>query len=57
MKPEDLLKEWPHMDFLMAETLIKLHEAGKLRKMAESWPELEQKNIETNKEDGKGKSE
>ena len=34
-----LLKTYPWMDHLMAETLVKAHENGTLATQAESWPE------------------
>jgi hypothetical protein len=37
MDPRNLLIQYPWMDHLMAESLIKAHEAGTLQALAETW--------------------
>ena len=38
--PEDLIRIYPWMDHMLAETLIKAHENGTLAERVKSWPEV-----------------
>ena len=45
MDPHSLIKVYPWLDYMMAETLIKAHENGTLAKELEDWPDLERKPV------------
>ena len=45
MDPQSLIKVYPWLDHMMAETLIKAHENGTLAKELEDWPDLEKKPV------------
>ena len=39
MDPQRLMQTYPWLDHLMAETLLKLHERGRLHEFLQDWPE------------------
>ena len=39
MDPQRLMQTYPWLDHLMAETLLKMHERGKLDDYLKDWPE------------------
>jgi hypothetical protein len=39
MDPQRLMRTYPWLDHLMAETLLKMHEQGKLHAYLDDWPE------------------
>ena len=39
MTPEELCKLYPHLDVMLAETLLKASEAGKLQSLLDNLPE------------------
>ena len=45
MDPQTLIKVYPWLDHMMAETLIKAHDNGTLAKELEDWPDLEKKPV------------
>ena len=45
MDPQSLIKVYPWLDHMMAETLIKAHDNGTLAKELEDWPDLEKKTV------------
>ena len=47
MTPRDLIREYPWMDEMLAETLIKAHQNGTLAKHVASWPTPEWKPAQT----------
>ena len=47
MTPRDLIREYPWMDEMLAETLIKAHQNGTLAKHVASWSEPEWKPVQT----------
>ena len=49
MDPQRLMQMHPWLDHLMAETLLKLHEQGKLRGYVDEWPEEEDRGPPTSK--------
>ena len=45
MDAQTLIKSYPWLDHMMAETLIKAHENGSLAKELENWPDIEPRPI------------
>ena len=45
--PQDLIRIYPWLDHMLAETLIKHHENGTLVKHMESWPEPKWEPMQT----------
>ena len=38
MDPQSLIRAYPWLDHLMAETILKIHEQGKLHDYLQDWP-------------------
>ena len=43
MTPEELMKLYPHLDHMMAETILKSYENGTLAQYLEEWEDVEPK--------------
>ena len=44
MDPATLMRMYPHLDWLMAETICKLHAAGTLQAMCDEWKDVERQH-------------
>ena len=52
MTPEELMTRYPHLDHMMAETLLWAHENGRLEQALENWTKEEPRPVSSSVVEG-----